>query len=213
MRLYLSRRDTQSRAASAGTQDVETAAKQRRRLLRRQQRGRGCLCRRRRVPFTGQRIALRCIETHGEVERPFRCRQPVRLLVGAGALVLEIEVEGAVRVVFERIQLLTANRLRLLGAWWPSVSRLAGLILYAPRLIWREMVSLSRSASKFPLHRLKPLVAVFAYALSLYVLVLAAAYWFLGTNFIGSVALTGGIICGAGALIGATLTIHKDKSS
>jgi len=55
-------------------------------------------------------------------------------------------------------------------------------------------------------------VAVCAYALSLYVLVLAAAYWFLGTNFIGSVALTGGIICGAGALIGAALTIHKDKS-
>ena len=74
------------------------------------------------------------------------------------------------------------------------------------------MVSLSRSASKSPLHRFKPLVAVLAYALSLYVLVLAAAYWFLGTNFIGSVALTGGIICGAGALIGAALTIHKDKS-
>src|SRR5580693_4457939 len=52
-----------------------------------------------------------------------------------------------------------------------------------------------------------------AYALSLYVLVLAPAYWFLGAKFIGSVALTGGIICGAGALIGATLTIHKDKSS
>ena len=74
------------------------------------------------------------------------------------------------------------------------------------------MVSLSRSASKSPLHRLKPLAAVLAYALSLYVLVLAAAYWFLGTNFIGSVALTGGIICGAGALIGAALTIFKDKS-
>jgi hypothetical protein len=70
------------------------------------------------------------------------------------------------------------------------------------------MVSLSRSASKFPLHWLKPLVAVLAYALSLYVLVLAAAYWFLGPAFIGSVALTGGIICGAGALIGAVLTIY-----
>ena len=33
---------------------------------------------------------------------PLRRRQPVRLLVGAGAGVLEVEVEGAVRVVFER---------------------------------------------------------------------------------------------------------------
>jgi hypothetical protein len=74
------------------------------------------------------------------------------------------------------------------------------------------MVFLSRSASKSPLHRLKPLVAVLAYALSLYVLILAAAYSFLGPAFIGSVALTGGIICGAGALIGAVLTIYKDKS-
>jgi hypothetical protein len=44
------------------------------------------------------------------------------------------------------------------------------------------------------------------------VLVLAVAYWFLGPTFIGSVALTGGIICGAGVLIGAALTIFKDKS-
>jgi hypothetical protein len=74
------------------------------------------------------------------------------------------------------------------------------------------MVSLSRSASKSPLHRLKPLVAVLAYTLSLYVLILAVAYWFLGPVFIGSVALTGGIICRAGAVIGTALTIYKDKS-
>jgi hypothetical protein len=41
------------------------------------------------------------IEPHREVERPFRRREPVRLLVGARASVLEIQVEGAVRVVFE----------------------------------------------------------------------------------------------------------------
>jgi hypothetical protein len=74
------------------------------------------------------------------------------------------------------------------------------------------MVSLSRFASKSPPYWFKPLVAVLAYALSLYVLVLAVAYWFLGPTFMGSVALTGGIICGAGALIGAALTIYKDKS-
>jgi hypothetical protein len=72
------------------------------------------------------------------------------------------------------------------------------------------MVSLSRSASKSPLHRLEPLVAVLGYTLSLYVLVLAVACWFLGSAFIESVALTSGIICGAGALIGAVLTTYKD---
>ena len=51
----------------------------------------------RRVPLSGQSIALRCIEPHREVERPLRCRQPVRLVVGAGGGVLEVEVKGAVR--------------------------------------------------------------------------------------------------------------------
>jgi hypothetical protein len=71
------------------------------------------------------------------------------------------------------------------------------------------MVSLGRFPSKSPPYWLKPLVAVLAYALLLYVLVLVAAYWFLGPTFIRSVALTGGIVCGAAALIGAVLAIHK----
>jgi hypothetical protein len=45
--------------------------------------------------FTSQRIALWRVETHGEVERPFRRRQPVRFLVSAGAFVLEIEDSGS----------------------------------------------------------------------------------------------------------------------
>jgi hypothetical protein len=51
------------------------------------------------------------------------------------------------------------------------------------------------------------------YALALYILVLIIAFWFLGRPFLGSVALTGAILCGAGGLIGSVLAFHKDKSA
>jgi hypothetical protein len=74
------------------------------------------------------------------------------------------------------------------------------------------MAFLSRFPAKSRPYWLKALAAVVGYALTLYLLVLAIAYWFLGPTFMGSVALTGGIICGAGALIGAVLASQKDKS-
>ena len=94
----------------------KTAAGRQRPLLRRRQGGRGCLHHRRRVPFTGQRIALRGIKTHGEVGRPFRCRQPIRFFVSAGAFFLEIEVEGPVRVVFERHSAADGEPVEAVGA-------------------------------------------------------------------------------------------------
>ena len=57
---------------------------------------------RRRVPFAGKRLGLRGVEAHGQIEGAFRRRQPVGFLVLARALVLEIEIERAVGVVFER---------------------------------------------------------------------------------------------------------------
>jgi hypothetical protein len=50
---------------------------------------------------------------------------------------------------------------------------------------------------------LKRLVAALAYALALYVLVLVVAPWTLGGPFLGSVAVPGEIVCGAGGLIGS----------
>jgi hypothetical protein len=54
------------------------------------------------IPLAGQRLRLRRIEAHGEIVRPFRRRQPVRLLVGTRTLVLEVKIERAVRIIFER---------------------------------------------------------------------------------------------------------------
>jgi hypothetical protein len=75
------------------------------------------------------------------------------------------------------------------------------------------MVFPSRTSPGSRPHWLKPLVAVLAYALALYVLVLVVALWFLGLPFLGSVALTGAIVCGAGGLIGSVLAFHKEKSA
>ena len=57
---------------------------------------------RRRVPFAGEGLGLRAIETHAHVECPLRSGQPVGFLVFAGALVLEVKVERPVRVGLER---------------------------------------------------------------------------------------------------------------
>src|SRR5262245_5242116 len=59
---------------------------------------------------------LRGIKTHGEVGRPFRCRQPIRFFVSAGAFFLEIEVEGPVRVVFERHSAADGEPVEAVGA-------------------------------------------------------------------------------------------------
>src|SRR6202047_1076986 len=56
---------------------------------------------RRRVPFAGKRIRLRSVEPHGQIECTFRRGKPVGLLVLARVLVLEIEVERSVGIVFE----------------------------------------------------------------------------------------------------------------
>jgi hypothetical protein len=56
------------------------------------------------------------------------------------------------------------------------------------------------------------MTAALAYALAVYVLVLVIALWFLGRAFLGPVALTGAIVCGAGALIGLVLGSTKRKA-
>jgi hypothetical protein len=61
------------------------------------------------APSSYQCLAPRSIEAHRQIERSLWCRHPVGILVGARAFVLEIEIEGAVRVKAE--QLLTAKRL------------------------------------------------------------------------------------------------------
>src|SRR5262249_36368287 len=48
---------------------------------------------RRRIPFAGQRLRIRCVEPHGQVEASLRRREPVGLLVLAGILVLNVEYE------------------------------------------------------------------------------------------------------------------------
>ena len=58
-------------------------------------------CDRRRVPLACKRLGLRAIEPHGHIEPSLRRRQPVGLLVLAGALVLEIEVQRPVGIVPE----------------------------------------------------------------------------------------------------------------
>ena len=73
------------------------------------------------------------------------------------------------------------------------------------------MVFLGRGSPRSLPYWLKPLVAVLAYALALYLLVLVVALWFLGLPSLGPVALTGAIVCGAGGLIGSVLAFHKKK--
>ena len=53
----------------------------------------------RRIPFASQRLGLRAIETHAQVERPLRRGQPVGFLILAPAFILEIRIERAVCVV------------------------------------------------------------------------------------------------------------------
>src|SRR3984957_496381 len=60
------------------------------------------LLHRRRAPFSREHIGPGTINAHGQVECALRCWKPIGLLVLAGALVLEIEVERAVCVGLER---------------------------------------------------------------------------------------------------------------
>jgi hypothetical protein len=55
---------------------------------------------RRRIPLAHEDFTLRRIQAHGEIERPFGSGQPVRLLACARALILEIEVERRVNLVY-----------------------------------------------------------------------------------------------------------------
>src|SRR5258708_14590236 len=57
---------------------------------------------RRRIPPSGERLALGAIQAHGQIEPALWRRQPICFVVLAGALVLEIEVERSVSVVMER---------------------------------------------------------------------------------------------------------------
>ena len=59
-------------------------------------------CDRRRVPLAGERFGLRGVQPHSQIERPLRRGKPVSLFVRPRAFVLEVKVERAVRVVFER---------------------------------------------------------------------------------------------------------------
>jgi hypothetical protein len=50
---------------------------------------------RRWIPLAGERVGLRTIKAHGQIERSLRCGEPVDLFVRPWALVLEVEVERA----------------------------------------------------------------------------------------------------------------------
>ena len=63
-------------------------------LLSRQARKVRNLRDRRRIPFTCERVGLRRVEAHGQIEGSLRRWQPVRLTVLAGALVLDLNVSG-----------------------------------------------------------------------------------------------------------------------
>src|SRR5215510_1167976 len=56
----------------------------------------------RRVPFAGECLGPRRVEAHGQVERPLWCRQPVGRLVLTWIVVLEIEIQRAIRAIAER---------------------------------------------------------------------------------------------------------------
>jgi hypothetical protein len=75
------------------------------------------------------------------------------------------------------------------------------------------MVFLGRTSPRSLPYWLKPLVAVLAYALALYLVVLVVALWFLGLPFLGPVALTGAVVCGAGGLIGSVLALTRNRTT
>ncbi len=58
---------------------------------------------RRRRPASVDHLALRRIQSHGQVEVSRRCRQPVRLLVGSRRRLLKVEIQRSIRVELERI--------------------------------------------------------------------------------------------------------------
>src|SRR5262245_39506229 len=58
-------------------------------------------CDGRRVPAASEPLRLWAVETHGEIEWPLRCREPVGFLVLARAFILEIEVQGAIGIIVE----------------------------------------------------------------------------------------------------------------
>src|SRR5580693_8379695 len=56
---------------------------------------------RRSLPLSVQRLGFRPVEPHDNEERSLRRGKPVRLLVGTGRLVLEVEGKPAVDILFE----------------------------------------------------------------------------------------------------------------
>src|SRR6267378_5498662 len=48
---------------------------------------------RRRIPFAGERLRLRSVQAHGQIERSLRGGKPVGFHVLSGTFVLEIEVK------------------------------------------------------------------------------------------------------------------------
>jgi hypothetical protein len=54
------------------------------------------------VPLAGERLSLRGVEAHGQIEGPCRGRQPVGFLVLTRAFVLEVNIERAVGVALPR---------------------------------------------------------------------------------------------------------------
>src|SRR4051812_44071536 len=57
---------------------------------------------RRRVPFACQRVGFWRIQPHTQIERTFRRRKPVGVLAFVRALMLKIEIERAIGVLFKR---------------------------------------------------------------------------------------------------------------
>src|SRR5262245_44615630 len=52
---------------------------------------------RRGIPFSGQRLRLRAVKAHRQVEGSLRCRKPIGFLVLSRTLVLEVDIERTVR--------------------------------------------------------------------------------------------------------------------
>jgi hypothetical protein len=48
-----------------------------------------------------RRLGLRPVQAHGEIDRPVRCRQPIRFLVGSGRILLDVNRQRAIRVLFQ----------------------------------------------------------------------------------------------------------------
>ena len=62
------------------------------------------------------------VEAHGQVERTRRRREPVRLVGGAGVLVLDVQVKRAAFVVSQWVAVAEGEAVKRVATWKPSWS-------------------------------------------------------------------------------------------